>query len=311
VERKKTQFKTAEKTTRRFKLLLLLNTLFTSIDVYFVINGVKHWAVVGPSGLMVYVKEGSKSKYLGRKSVAEIKEMLAKADAETLHQIKSDIETIKLALDSRKTAAPQTAQTPPLTWKKDGHLYWLVLYAKTVYIYKKGPETRHRPKLVEKTDINGAIDHVTAAGAIHVLDALRLVINGLHAAVADLLKQAEKTPDEAQKTHREAPHREAQVSRREAEAALRELRRELSRAMEKWSDKWRQEAEKRGYWGDPDREWMRDRLHEFINDYMHLIEKILPHPDLLDKFADAAASAATGYLSRSDVLERLQKLRRI
>ncbi len=280
--------------------------------MYFVINGTKYWIMLGPSGPTLYRREGSKTEYLGRRPLEEVRRLLAQADAETVLRIKSDIETIKLVLDSRKTAAqtPQTAQ-PSLTWKKDDHTYWLVLYAKTVYIYKKGPETRHRPKLVEKTDINGAIDHVTAAGAIHVLEALRALVNGLHATVADLLKQAEKTPDEAQKTHREAPHREAQVSRREAEAALKELKKELSRAVEKWSDKWRQEAEKRGYWGDPDREWLRDRLQEFIDENVHLLEKILPHPDLLDKFADAAASAAAGYLSRSDVLERLRKLRRI
>jgi hypothetical protein len=116
--------------------------------VYFVINGTKYWVVAGPSGLMVYMKEGSKSKYLGRQPLEEVKRLLAQADAETIHQIKTDIETIKQALDSRKTAA-QTPQTPSLTWKKDGHTYWLVLCAKTVYIHKKGPETRHRPKLVD------------------------------------------------------------------------------------------------------------------------------------------------------------------
>jgi hypothetical protein len=67
------------------------------------------------------------------------------------------------------------------------------------------------------------------------------LVNGLHAAVADLLKppakpQAEKTSSGAQK---------AQVSRREAEAALKELRRELSRAVKKWSEMWSLEAEKR------------------------------------------------------------------
>jgi hypothetical protein len=273
--------------------------------MYFIINGVKYWVVAGPSGLLVYRKEGSKSKYLGRRSVAEIKEMLAEADAETLHQIKSDIETIKQALDSRKTAAPQTAQTPSLAWKKDGDIYWLVLYAKTVYIYKKGPETRHRPKLVEKTDISGAIDHVTAAGALHVLEALRLIINDLHAAVSDLLKpQAEKTPDGAQKTHREAPHREAQASRSEAEAALRELKRELSKAVKKWDEEWRRKAS----WGGPDRKWMKERLSEFINDNMNLVEKMLPYEDLKNKFADAAAEATYGHLTKTDVLEILNQL---
>jgi len=281
----------------------------------FEINGVKYWIMLGPSGLTLYKKEGSKTRYLGRRSIAEVKEMLAKADAETLYQIKSDIEAVKQALDSRKTAAqtPRTAQTPSLTWKKDGHVYWLVLY-KTVYIYKKGPETRHRPKLVEKTDINGAIDYVTAAGAAHVLEALRLLINDLYAAVSDLLKphaeareESKKPPtkpqeerDGAQGARREAP----QVSRREAEEALKELKRELSRAVKRWDEEWRRKAS----WGGPDRKWIKERLSEFINDNMHLVEKMLPYEDLKNKFADAAAEATYGHLTKTDVLEILNQL---
>ena len=258
----------------------------------FEINGVKYWIMLGPSGLTLYKKEGSKTRYLGRRSIAEVKEMLAKADAETLYQIKSDIEAVKQALDSRKTAAqtPRTAQTPSLTWKKDGHVYWLVLY-KTVYIYKKGPETRHRPKLVEKTDINGAIDYVTAAGAAHVLEGLRLLINGLHAAVADLVRPQRSAAGEAQ------------VLRREAEDAFRELRRELSRAVKRWDEEWRMKARD---WGGPDRKWLRERLRKFVDENVHLLEKILPHQDLKNKFADAVEEDTAGHLTRSDALEILE-----
>jgi hypothetical protein len=280
----------------------LLNALFTSIDMYFVINGTKYWVVAGPSGLMVYVKEGSRTRYLGYKSLAEVKEMLAKADAEVVQKIKTELEVIKQAVDSRKTAAqtPQTAQTPSLTWKKDDHTYWLVLYAKTVYIYMKGPETRHRPKLVEKTDINGLVGRVVAAGALHVLEALSALVNGLYSAAADMLKQAEKTPDGG--AHREAPHREAQVSRREAEAALRELRRELSRAVKRWDEEWRMKTGLEG----PDAQWLRKKLRDFVGSYIHLLEKIQPYEDLLDKLADAAAEATAGHLTRSDALEILR-----
>jgi polyhydroxyalkanoate synthesis regulator phasin len=280
-----------------------------SIDVYFVINGgAKYWVVAGPSGLMVYVKEGSKSKYLGRKSVAEIKEMLAKADAETLQRIKSDIEAVKQVVESQKPAqtaqTPQTAQMPSLTWKKDGHVYWLVLYAKTVYIYRKGPETRHRPKLVEKTDISGAINRAAAAGALHVLEALRLIINGLHAAVSDLLKpQAERTSDGAQRARRETSPRGA--SRREAEAALKELKRWLRKEVEAWREKYSRRMEREGlYEADPG--WVREDLAKFLREYRHLVEKILPHQDLLDKLADAVAEATAGHLTRSDALEILK-----
>jgi DNA-binding transcriptional MerR regulator len=265
----------------------------------FAVNGVKYWIMLGPSGLTLYKKEGSKTRYLGRRSIAEIKEMLAKTDAETLQQIKTDIETIKLALENQKTAAQPTPEaTQTLTWKKDDHTYWLVLYAKSVYIYMKGPSTRHIPKLVEKTDINGAIDRVTAAGAAHVLEALRLVINGLHAAVSDLAKP----PTEAPKTL--SKPQEAQTSRKEAEEALKELKRELSRAIKKWSE----ELKRKASWGGPDRKWMKDKLSELINDNSHLVEKILPHQDLLNKFADAVAEAAAGYLTRSDVLDTLKEL---
>jgi hypothetical protein len=281
----------------------------------FEINGVKYWIMLGPSGPTLYRREGSRTKYLGRRPIAEIKEMLAKADAEAVQRIKTELETVKQAVERQKTTAqtPQTAQ-PSLTWKKDGHVYWLVLY-KTVYIYKKGPETRHRPKLVEKTDISGAIDRLVAAGALHVLEALRLLINDLYAAVSDLLKppaeareetkkppskpQAESTSDGS--ARREAP----QASRREAEAALRELKSALRRAAERWGEEWRMKARDLE---EPDAEWFKEKLTDFVDAHIHLVEKILLHQDLLDKFADAAVEAAAGRLTRRDVLEILNQL---
>jgi hypothetical protein len=262
--------------------------------VYFAVNGVRYWALLTPSGLMLYQREGAKSRYLGRRSVAEVKEMLAKAGAEAVQKIKTELETVKQAVESQKPA--QTAQTPSLTWKKDGHTYWLLLYAKSVYVYMKGPTTRHKPRLVEKTDVTGVVGRVVAAGAVHVLEALRALVNGLHAAVSDLLRPQRSAAGEAQ-----AP-------RREAEEAFRRLRGELSRAVERWDEEWRREAEEKGYWGGPDREWLRERLWEFINDNMHLVEKILPHQDLVDEFADAVEKKTYEHITRSDVLEALSQL---
>ena len=262
--------------------------------MYFVVNGVKYWIMPGPSGLLVYRREGSRTKYLGRRSIAEVKEMLAKAGAEAVQKIKTELEAVKQAIETQKSAA-QTAQTPSLTWKKDGHTYWLLQYNTSFYIYVKGPSTRHRPKLVEKTDVTGVIGRVVAAGALHVLEALRLVVNGLHAAVADLVRREPKSAAG-----------EAQVSRREAEEAFRKLRGELHRAVERWDERWRREAEKKGYWGGPDREWLRERLSEFIKDNMHLVEKIAPYKDLMDKFVDAVEEAALDYLTRRDILEVLE-----
>jgi hypothetical protein len=55
------------------------------------------------------------------------------------------VETVRQALERQKPA--QTAQTTQtLTWKKDGHTYWLLLYGKSIYVYMKGPTTRHKPK---------------------------------------------------------------------------------------------------------------------------------------------------------------------
>ncbi len=276
----------------------LLNTPPLLVYVYFVVNGVRYWALLTPSGLMLYRKEGSKTKYLGRRPLEEVRRLLAQAGAETLQRIKSDVEAVRQALGQKPA---QTAQPPSLTWKKDGHTYWLLQYGRTFYVYTKGPSTKHKPRLIEKSDISGVIGRVVAAGALHVLEALRALVNGLYSAVANLVKpQTERTSNGAQKAHREAP----QVSRREAEAALREVKKELSRAVKKWGDKWR--AENRDYWGEPDREWLKERLWEFIDDNMHLIEKILPYDDLLDKFADAVAEAAAGYLTRSDALEILK-----
>jgi hypothetical protein len=271
--------------------------------VYLVVGGVRYWIMPGPSGLLLYKKEGSKTRYLGRRPLEEVRRLLAQAGAETMLRIKSDIEAVRQALERQKPA--QTAQTAQsLTWKKDGHTYWLLQYGRIFYVYVKGPATKHRPKLVEKTDVGGVVGRVVAAGALHVLEALRLLINGLHAAVADLLR-----PRSAE-ARREASRKAevAQVSRKEAEEAFRELRRELSRAVKKWDERWRREAEEKGYWGGPDREWLRERLWEFINENMYLLEKILPYEDLKNKFADAVEEAAYRHLTRSDVLEALKEL---
>ncbi len=273
------------------------------VYMYFEINGVKYWIVVGPSGLMLYKKEG-KAKYLGRRTAAEIKEMLAKADAETVLRIKSDLEAVRQALERQKlTQKTQTTQ-PSLTWKKDSHTYWLLYDFKTIYIYVKGPTTRYKPKLVEKTDVAGAADRLVAAGAAHVLEALRLLINELADAVSDLLKPPERTADllkpqatshGVQRARREAP------PRREAEEALRELKSALRRAVKKWDEEWRM----KGSMEEPDK-WLREKLKDFIDEHIHLIEKMQPYEDLLDKFADAVAEATTGHITRSDALEILK-----
>jgi hypothetical protein len=273
--------------------------------------------VAGPSGLLVYRKEGSKTKYLGRRSIAEVKEMLAQAGAEVVLRIKSDIEAVRQALDSQKPA--QAAQTPSLTWKKDGHTYWLLLYAKSFYIYMKGPSTRHKPRLIEKTDATGVIGRVVAAGALHVLETLRALVNGIYAAVADLVKPPAKpqTPAEVRKASKpqappskpQAPaeaRREApQVSRREAEAALKELKLWLRREIQAWREKYSRRVEKEGLY-DVDPDWVREDFARFVREYQNLLEKIQPHPDLFNKFVDAALEAMYGYLSRSDVLEILK-----
>jgi len=247
----------------------------------------------------VYRREGSKTKYLGRRTAVEIKELLAKTDAETLQRIKSDVEVVRQALERQKPA--QTVQ-PSLTWKKDGHTYWLLQYGRTFYVYMKGPSTKHKPRLIEKTDVSGVIGRLVAAGAMHVLEALRLVVNGLYSAVVDLLR-----PRSAE-TRREASRKaeKAQVPRKEAEEAFRRLTNELRRAVKRWDEKWRREAGE--YEGPPDREWLRERLSDFIDENMYLLEKILHYEDLLDKFADAVKEATYGHLTRRDVLEVLKEL---
>ena len=260
--------------------------------MYLVVDGVKYWIMLGPSGPTLYRREGSRTKYLGRRPIAEIKEMLAKAGAEAVQKIKAELETVKQAVESQKPAQKaQTAQTPSLTWKKDGHIYWLLQYGRMFYVYMKGPSTRHKPRLVEKTDVSGVIGRVVAAGAAHVLEGLRLLINGLHAAVADLVRPQRSAAGEAQ------------VLRREAEDAFRELRRELSRAVKRWDEEWRMKARD---WGGPDRKWLRERLRKFVDENVHLLEKILPHQDLKNKFADAVEEDTAGHLTRSDALEILE-----
>jgi len=269
--------------------------------VYLVVDGVKYWIMLGPSGPTLYRREGSKTKYLGRQPLEEVKRLLAQAGAEALHRIKSDVEAVKQALERQKPA--QTAQ-PSLTWKKEGHTYWILQYGTSFYIYMKGPSTRHKPRLIEKTDVTGVISRVVAAGAAHVLEALRALVNGLYAAVVDLLRP--RSAEARREASRKAE--EAQVSRKEAEEAFRELRSELRRDVERWREMWKREAEKRGYWGGPDREWLKERLWEFIDDYVHLIEKILPYKDLKDKFADAVEKETYGLITWSDAMKALEEL---
>jgi hypothetical protein len=253
--------------------------------VYLVVGGVRYWIMPGPSKLLVYKKEGSKTRYLGRWSLEEVRRLLAQAGADALQRIKSDIEAVKQVVESQKTTA-QTAQ-PSLTWKKDGHTYWLLQYGQTFYVYMKGSSTKHKPRLIEKSDINGVIGRVLAAGALHVLEALRLVVNGLYSAVADLLRP------------------QLQVSRREAEEALVALRRGLRREVAAWREKYRLRMEREGLY-EVDPRWVREDLAEFLRENRHLVEKILPHRDLVDHLADAVEEETYGYLTRHDVLELLK-----
>jgi hypothetical protein len=269
--------------------------------VYLVVGGVRYWVMPGPSKLLVYKKEGSRTKYLGRWSLEEVKQLLAQAGAETVLRIKSDIEAVRQALESQKPA--QTAQTPSLTWKKEGHTYWLLLYAKSVYIYMKGPSTKHRPRLVEKTDVSGVIGRLVAAGALHVLEALRLVVNGLHAAVSDLLRP--RSAEARREASRKAE--EAQASRREAEEALVALRRGLRREVAAWREKYRLRMEREGLY-EVDPSWVREDLAEFLRENRHLLEKILPYKDLVDKFADAVEEETYGHITWSDAMKTLEEL---
>ena len=260
--------------------------------MYLVVDGVKYWIMLGPSGPTLYRREGSKTKYLGRRPLEEVRRLLAQAGAEALQRIKSDVEVVRQALERQKPA--QTAQ-PSLTWKKDSHTYWLLQYGRTFYVYMKGPTTKHRPKLVEKTDVTGVIGRLVAAGVFHVLEALRLLINGLYAAAADLLKASAEA------------RREAEVLRREAEEALVTLRRGLRREVAAWREKYRLRMEREGLY-EVDPRWVREDLAEFLRENRHLVEKILPHRDLVNDLADAVEEETYGYVTRYDVLETLNQL---
>jgi hypothetical protein len=254
--------------------------------VYLVVDGVKYWIMLGPSGPTLYRREGTKTEYLGRRPLEEVRRLLAQAGAEALQKIKSDVEAVKQALERQKPA--QTAQ-PSLTWKKEGHTYWILQYGTSFYIYVKGPSTRHKPRLIEKTDVTGVISRVVAAGAAHVLEALRLVVNGLYSAVADLLRP------------------QPQVSRREAEEALVALRRGLRREVAAWREKYRLRMEREGLY-EVDPRWVREDLAEFLRENRHLLEKILPYKDLVDKFADAVEEETYGHITWSDAMKTLEEL---
>jgi hypothetical protein len=156
---------------------------------------------------------------------------------------------------------------------------------------------------VEKTDVSGVIGRVLAAGALHVLEALRALVNGLHAAVVDLLRP--RSAEARREASRKAE--EAQVSRKEAEEAFGALRRGLRREVAAWREKYRLRMEREGLY-EVDPRWVREDLAEFLRENRHLLEKILPHRDLVDHLADAVEEETYGYLTRYDVLETLNQL---
>ncbi len=268
--------------------------------MYLVVDGVKYWIMLGPSGPTLYRREGSKTKYLGRRPLEEVRRLLAQAGAEALQRIKSDVETIKLALERQKPA--QTAQ-PSLTWKKEGHTYWILQYGTSFYIYVKGTSTRHKPRLIEKTDVTGVISRVVAAGALHVLETLRVLVNGLYAAVVELMRP--RSAEARREVSRKAE--EAQASRGEAEEALVALRRGLRREVAAWREKYMLRMEREGLY-EVDPRWVREDLAEFLSENRHLLEKILPHRDLVNDLADAVEEETYGYVTRYDVLETLNQL---
>ncbi len=270
--------------------------------MYLVVDGVKYWIMLGPSGPTLYRREGSRTRYLGRQPLEEVKRLLAQAGAEAIQKIKTELETVKQAVESQKPA--QTAQTTQtLTWKKDGHTYWLLQYGRTFYVYMKGPSTKHKPRLIEKSDISGVISRLVAAGATHVLEALRALVNGLHAAVVELLRP--RSAEARREASRKAE--EAQVSRREAEEALVTLRHGLRREVAAWREKYMLRMEREGLY-EVDPRWVREDLAEFLRENQHLLEKILPYKDLVDKFADAVEKETYGHITWSDVMKALKEL---
>jgi len=253
--------------------------------VYFVAEGVRYWLVIGPGGYILYRKEGSRTRYVGRRTLEEVRRLLAAADPRALAAAEAELEEAARALEAEGPPEPAARS---LTWRAGGGTCWPLMYGATVHIYCKGPGTGHRPKLVERTDVEGLVRRLRAEGAMHVAAALKSLVDGLRSAVADLLKRPAA----------EAP---AEAPRGEAEEALEELRRELARAVRRWGSEGGG-----GPWG-PDREWLREKVAEFLDENAHLVERVLPHPDLLGKLADAVEEETRGYLTRSDVLEVLEQ----
>ena len=257
--------------------------------MYFVVEGVRYWLVIGPGGYLLYRKEGSRTRYMGRRTLEEVRRLLAAADPRALAAAEAELEEAARALEGPPGSAARS-----LTWRAGGGTCWPLMYGTTVHIYCKGPGTGHRPKLVERTDVEGLVRRLRAEGAMHVAAALKSLVDGLHAAVADLLKP-------------QRPAAEAQrPPRREAEEALEELRRELARAVKRWGERWGGEG---GPWG-PDREWLREKVAEFLDENRHLVERVLPYRDLRDRLADAVEEATAGHILGGDVLRMLRELER-
>jgi len=260
--------------------------------VYFVAEGVRYWLVIGPGGYILYRKEGSRTRYVGRRTLEEVRRLLAAADPRALAAAEAELEEAARALEAEGPPEPAARS---LTWRAGGGTCWPLMYGATVHIYCKGPGTGHRPKLVERTDVEGLVRRLRAEGAMHVAAALKSLVDGLRSAVADLLKP-QRPAAEAQR-----PRSEPAASRREAEEALEELRRELARAVRRWGSEGGG-----GPWG-PDPGRLREKVAEFLAENRRLVERVLPHPDLLGKLADAVEEETYGYLARSDILEILEQ----
>jgi hypothetical protein len=63
--------------------------------VYLVVDGVKYWIMPGPSGFLLYRKRARRRSTSAAGQLEEVKEMLAKAGAEAVQKIKTDVEAVK------------------------------------------------------------------------------------------------------------------------------------------------------------------------------------------------------------------------
>ena len=154
---------------------------------------VKTWLLLTGGGVLVYRREGGKTRYLGRYPLEALSN--ADVDYDELVRLREDLRRAK----PPTAGAGSAAEAGGLSFKKDGHTYWLLAdpALRAFYLYTKGPSTRHKAKYLGRRSLGDVVNLAVSAGALHVLAVLSRLVNKLENALDRAIREVRREAEEA------------------------------------------------------------------------------------------------------------------